>query len=153
MITIARSNQHKPPSLPHHPPLATPQTTHPTTTTTAPPPFPPPILPPAAASPGTTFPTAPVSPACPPTKQLAVPHSYPLGQHPATGPASRPHKNHPPAHCPAPVVAGLPSPTGTTTVTPSVATIVVITGGGGQLVVWQSRPVWQHPAPAEARHG
>jgi hypothetical protein len=50
-------------------------------------------------------------------KQLAVPHLYPLGQHPATDPASFPHRNQPPAHLSDAVAVGTSS-AGTTTVTP-----------------------------------
>lgn len=50
-------------------------------------------------------------------KQLAVPHLYPLGQHPATGPASFPQRNQPLAHSFDAVVVGT-SFAGTTTVTP-----------------------------------
>jgi hypothetical protein len=55
------------------------------------------------------------------------------------------------AHAPA-VVADAGTPlAGTATVTPFVSTMVVDAGGGGQDVVWQSRPVWQQPPPALAR--
>jgi hypothetical protein len=124
-----------------------PPTIHPIPTPNLPPPL---LLPPG--NPFATLPVAPLSPVpVPLSKQLAVPHSYPLGQHPATGPASAPHKNHPLAQLPA-VVSGIPL-TGTTTVTPFPLTIVVISPWGGQDVVAQSRPVWQHPPPARARQG
>lgn len=96
--------------------------------------------------PGRPFATLAVCPAPPtPATQLAVPHSYPLGQHPATGPASAPHMNHPLAQLPV-VSAGAPL-TGTTTVTPFPFTTVVMACCGGHDVVAQSRPVWQHPPP------
>lgn len=104
---------------------------------------------PLAARPGNAFATVAVPPAVT-TEQLAVPQLYPDGQHPGKGPASLPHKNQPLAHDPV-VVAGTPL-AGTTIVRPFVLTMVVI-AMGGQLVVWQSRPVWQQPPPAEARQG
>jgi len=65
------------------------------------------------------------------------------------GPAADPHRNQPPAQV---LLAAAPgtSAAGTTTVRPSV-TIVVRGGAGGHDVVWQSRPVWQHPPPADAK--
>ncbi|KAG7288584.1 hypothetical protein NEMBOFW57_004937 [Staphylotrichum longicolle] len=85
------------------------------------------------------FATLAVCPAPPtPATQLAVPHAYPLGQHPATGPASAPHMNHPLAQLPV-VSAGAPL-TGTTTVTPFPFTTVVMACCGGHDVVAQSRP-------------
>jgi hypothetical protein len=101
-----------------------------------------------APEPGNSFATL----AVPPTDaklQLAAPQLYPVGQHPGTGPAFVPHKNHPEAHDPV-VAAGTPL-AGTTTVMPLVSTMVVM-GTWGQLVVLQSRPVWQQPPPARARH-
>lgn len=79
--------------------------------------------------------------------QLAVPHEYPSGQHPATGPPSSPHMNHPFAHV-AESDAGT-SATGTAMVTPLL--IIVVIGVGGHDVSLQSRPVWQQPPPARAR--
>ncbi|KAL2128872.1 hypothetical protein VTI74DRAFT_8515 [Chaetomium olivicolor] len=129
--------------------------TEPSTTTA--PATPLPLL--APLCPGNTFATTPVtSPPCAPVArntQLATPHSYPRGQHPAsTSPTSFPQRNHPVAH-PAFVMssAGGAPATGTTTVTPLPFTTVVIGSEGGQEVVAQSRPVWQHPPPARARQG
>lgn len=102
---------------------------------------------PAPPVPGTSLATLAVAPAV--TRlQLAVPQPYPLGQQPALSPPSLPHRNHPVAHVPV-VDAGTPD-AGTTTVTPSVSTMVV-DATGGQDVVWQSRPVWQQPPPWVAR--
>jgi len=128
-----------------------PQPTIPPTTTQSIPPTPPILLPPPLL-PGTSFATVAVAPAV--TRlQLAVPHPYPLGQHPAfSPPSSFPHRNQPVAQLPAADVPGTPL-AGTATVTPSVSTIVVEDAGGGQEVVWQSRPVWQQPPPAVARQG
>lgn len=82
--------------------------------------------------------------------QLAVPHAYPLGQHPAIGPASLGHKNQPPAHVDVGNVAVfVRSVAGTTSVTPF--DVMVVEDTGGQEVVIQSRPVRQQPAPAVAR--
>lgn len=100
---------------------------------------------------GNCFWISPVAPADT-TVQLAVPHEYPLGQHPATGPASAPHRYQPDAQVLVGAGGGRPSVTGTTTVAPLVSTMVV-SGVGGHDVVAQSRPVWQQPAPARARHG
>lgn len=50
-------------------------------------------------------------------KQLAVPQLYPLGQHPAVGPAFVGHKDHPPAQAPVDAVA-VTSVAGTAMVTP-----------------------------------
>lgn len=61
-------------------------------------------------------------------KQLAVPHLYPLGQHPATDPASFPQRNQPLAHSFDAVVVGT-SFAGTTTVTPLE---MIVEDGAGQ---------------------
>jgi len=96
---------------------------------------------------GSSFCTVPVSlPEA--IVQLAVPQLYPEGQQPATGPALAGQRNHPPAHVS--VVAAAEPPAGTTTVRPLPET-TVDEAAGGQLVVAQSRPVWQQPPPAEAR--
>ncbi|KAK5628928.1 hypothetical protein RRF57_004642 [Xylaria bambusicola] len=73
---------------------------------------------------------------------------YPFGQHPDTGPALAPQRNHPLAHVAVVVGAAWASVKGTTTVAPLVTTVVLTTGG--QDVVLQSRPVRQHPDPADA---
>ncbi len=109
-------------------------------------PLPAPLTVSAADPAGKTFCTVAVAVAA--TRvQLAVPQLYPLGQQPGMGPALEGHRNQPAAH----VDEGAPAsvPTGTTMVWP-LETTVVEAGGGGQLVVAQSRPVWQHPPPAEA---
>jgi hypothetical protein len=119
-----------------------------------------PTLPPRLVEPppGNAFATLAVA-AAPPSpnvaKQLAVPHAYPVGQHPSSSlPSSPPHINHPPAHPPLVAASGIPSPgTGTTTVTPFPLTTVVISPCGGHDAVAQSRPVWQQPPPARARQG
>lgn len=80
--------------------------------------------------------------------QLAVPHAYPLGQHPATGPASLPHRYQPPAQVDVAVVLGT-SVAGTASVTP--LDVIVVYEMGGHEVVMQSRPVRQQPEPAVAR--
>ena len=60
-----------------------------------------------------------------------------------------PHKNHPEAQVL--LTAGFGTAvTGTETVMPLLLTICVYVMGGHE-VVEQSRPVWQHPPPAEAR--
>lgn len=82
-------------------------------------------------------------------KQLAVPQSYPLGQHPASGPPSSPQRNQPPAHVSSASAAVGTSPSGTTTVRGPDATVVDV--GAGQLCVSQSRSVRQHPPPWVAR--
>ena len=82
--------------------------------------------------------------------QLAVPHMYPLGQHPDTGPALAPQRNHPLAHVAVGLGAAWASVKGTTTVAPPV--MMVVLAMGGQDVVLQSRPVRQHPEPADATH-
>lgn len=105
------------------------------------------LLPPL---PGTSLATLAVAPAVA-RIQLAVPHPYPLGQHPALSPPSFPQRTHPVAQLPV-VDAGTPL-AGTATVTPSVSTMVVEAAGGGHEVVWQSRPVWQQPPEYTARHG
>lgn len=84
--------------------------------------------------------------------QLATPQSYPDGQHPATGPALSGHMYQPPAHVLLSSLPRLGVGSGTATVTP-LEMMVVDRGGAGQLVVWQSRPVWQQPPPARATHG
>ena len=76
-------------------------------------------------------------------KQLAVPQSYPLGQHPATGPAVVPHKNQPSAQVELAVVVGT-SVARTTMVWPSETMVV---DGAGQEYVLQSRSVRQQPPP------
>jgi hypothetical protein len=63
--------------------------------------------------------------------QLAVPHAYPVGQHPAIGPASVPHRYQPPAHLGL-VEAGM-LVMGTATVSP--LEMIVVKGGGGHEVV------------------
>jgi len=70
----------------------------------------------------------------PVVKQLAVPHSYPEGQHPAAAPSSLPHKNQPPAQVAllGVGVVGI-SMAGTTTVTP-LETKVVRAGRGHEYV-------------------
>ena len=84
--------------------------------------------------------------------QLAVPQLYPVGQQPGTAPPASPSQRYQP-----PAQSALSWPvgtavTGTATVTPwSVRMVVEVMGG--QEVVLQSRPVWQHPPPAEARQG
>ncbi|KAG4216769.1 hypothetical protein PC116_g34750 [Phytophthora cactorum] len=94
--------------------------------------------------------------------QLAVPQVYPEGQHPATGPASSPHKNQPeaqvavgwvsPPPAAAAVAACCASETGTAMVAPLEIIVVMGGGGAGQDVVLQSRPVRQHPpGPWRAR--
>lgn len=80
-------------------------------------------------------------------KQLAVPHLYPLGQHPATDPASFPQRNQPLAHSSDAVGVGT-SFAGTTTVTPWE---MMVEDGAGQEDVWQSRSVRQQPPPWVAR--
>lgn len=81
------------------------------------------------------------------TEQLAVPQSYPLGQQPGTGPALAGQRNHPSAQVDDCAAGRLVA--GTTMVAP--LDTIVVDATGGQLVVWQSRPVWQHPPPAVAR--
>lgn len=76
-------------------------------------------------------------------KQLAVPHLYPLGQHPATDPASFPHRNQSLAHLSDAVAVGTSS-AGTTTVTPWE---MIVEDDAGQENVWQSRSVRQQPPP------
>jgi hypothetical protein len=80
--------------------------------------------------------------------QLAVPQAYPLGQHPATGPVSLPHRYQPLAHVDVAVVVGT-SVAGTTSVTP--LDVSAVDDMGGHEVVIQSRPVRQQPDPAVAR--
>lgn len=105
------------------------------------------LLLPALFCPGSSFATVAVAP--PVSRlQLAVPHPYPLGQHPAIGPDPVPQRNQPVAQA-AVVVAGTPE-AGTAIVSPLLMR-VVDEAGGGQEVVWQSRPVWQQPPPARAR--
>lgn len=107
--------------------------------------------PPPAALPGSAFCTVAVAVAAE-SVQLAVPQRYPLGQHPATVPASAPQRNQPPAHVAVDVAdaAARASVRGTTMVAPWVMMVVLATGG--QEVVLQSRPVRQQPEPAEATH-
>ena len=81
-------------------------------------------------------------------KQLAVPQLYPSGQHPATGPASLPQRNHPSAQVDEGPGAGGASVARTTMVAPSVTIVVE---GAGQLCVSQFRSVRQHPPPWVAR--
>lgn len=76
---------------------------------------------------GACFCTLPVSVA-PAVKQLAVPQEYPDGQHPATGPASLPHMNHPLAQVALSVGFGRPV-AGMTIVAP--LETMVVEGGGG----------------------
>lgn len=98
---------------------------------------------PAASASGNSFCMRPVSLACT-VKQLAVPQSYPSGQHPATGPASLPQRNQPLPHVDVGPGAGGASVARTTTVAP-LETIVV--AGAGQSCVSQFLPVRQQPPP------
>jgi hypothetical protein len=103
---------------------------------------------PPASFPGNSFCIVAVTVAAE-SVQLAVPHMYPVGQHPDTGPASTPQRNQPLAHVVAVGVKALASVTGTTMVAPFV--VIVVLAIGGQDVVLQSRPVRQQPEPAVAR--
>lgn len=81
-----------------------------------------------------------------------MPQLYPVGQHPAVGPAPLPdgHTDQPLAQVAAPddgvavAVVGT-AVTGTTMVAPSET--MVVEAVVGHEVVWQSRPVWQQPPP------
>jgi hypothetical protein len=70
-----------------------------------------------------------------------------VGQQPGIGPTLDGQKAHPAAQVFWPWDGT--AVTGTTIVLPS--EMMVVMDGGGQLVVAQSRPVWQQPPPAEAR--
>lgn len=92
---------------------------------------------------GLCFWTLPVSVAAE-VKQLALPHSYPEGQHPSLAPASALHMNQPPAQVALAAEAGT-FVAGTTTVIPLETSLVA--DGAGHEYVWQSRSVRQHPPP------
>lgn len=100
-----------------------------------------------AAFPGNSFATEAVAlPVA--RKQLAVPQLYPVGQHPAVGPALEGQMDHPLAHVEASeavVAAAVAAVTGTTMVAP--LEMMVVEAVVGHEVVWQSRPVWQQPPP------
>lgn len=123
---------------------------HPSTRHATSPPLPRPLIPPQppAAFPGSAFCTVAVAVAAE-SVQLAVPQTYPLGQHPSTAPAPAPQRNHPFAHVAVGVdAAAWASVRGTTMVAPWV--MIVVLAMGGQDVVLQSRPVRQQPEPADA---
>lgn len=75
------------------------------------------------------------------SEQLAVPHSYPLGQQ--FPPTLAAQLIHPLAHTPVGLADVAALPTGTTIVAP--ALMIVVSLAGGQDVGWQSRPCRQHP--------
>ena len=74
-------------------------------------------------------------------EQLAVPHSYPVGQQ--FPPKLAAQLLHPVAHTPVGLFSAAPVPTATTRVTPSLTSVVELVAG--QSVVWQFRPVRQQP--------
>lgn len=84
-----------------------------------------------------------------------MPQLYPPGQHPAVAPAPDGHMAHPPAHVVVAMAVAVAvaeeeeeeemAVSGTTTVSP--LDRMVVDAVAGQDVVWQSRPVWQHPPP------
>ena len=84
------------------------------------------------------------------SRQLAVPHAYPDGQHPPS--SSSGHEDHPLAHAAASAVVTGTLPAGTATVTPSVLTTTDSPAPGEQLAEPQARPVWQQPPPDAAAH-
>jgi len=73
--------------------------------------------------------------------QLAVPHCHPLGQQ--FPPTLAAQVDHPVAQAPEGVATVAAEPTGTTIV--AVPLIIVVELVGGQDVVSQFLPVWQHP--------
>lgn len=74
-------------------------------------------------------------------EQLAVPQDHPFGQQ--FPPSLGAQVDQPVAQVPVGLVTVAADPTGTTTVTEPLMIVVELVGG--QDVVWQSRPVRQHP--------
>lgn len=77
----------------------------------------------------------------PTEEQLAVPHCQPLGQQ--FPPSLAAQVAQPVAQVPVGVATVASEPTGTTIVATPLMIVVELVGG--QDVVWQSRPVRQHP--------
>lgn len=110
-----------------------------------------PLFPGAASFPGNSLATDAVAlPVA--RKQLAVPQLYPVGQHPAVGPALVGQMDHPLAHVEAcspaseeDAAAAVAAVRGTTMVAP--LETMVVEAVLGHEVVWQLRPVWQQPPP------